>query len=114
MNKPGLIQVGSQSGLMSGENSGDRYPSTSYPTPKSGSQASAEKSEYAMNSPKPVATMPGWLKAFVEVNPVSLMTTATVRPVRCCSCSNAGSAARCRISRCSALPGRKPLSRALV
>jgi hypothetical protein len=35
---------GSQSGRMSGEKKGDRYPSTSYATPKTGSQSRAEKS----------------------------------------------------------------------
>jgi ABC-2 type transport system permease protein len=31
---------------------------------------------FASNTMVAPATMPGWLRAFVEVNPVSLMTTA--------------------------------------
>ena len=36
MNRPGLIQLGSQSGVISGEKSGERYPSTWYAVPKIG------------------------------------------------------------------------------
>src|ERR1700740_335606 len=59
MRRPGLIQLGSQEGVISGEKSGDRYSSTLYAVPKIGVHRTPLTKRHVAQIVKTAAGTPG-------------------------------------------------------